>query len=65
MLACAEPGVVYSRLAGELGVSVITVSNVRRRFAESRLDGMVDKPRPGRPKAASRVTGAERDQLRR
>src|SRR5215207_2830352 len=30
VLACSEPGVVYARLADELGVSVMTVHNVRR-----------------------------------
>ena len=65
VLACSEPGVVYARLAEELGVSVMTVHNVRRRFAESRLAGLVDRPRPGRPKAGLAVTDAERDQLQR
>ena len=51
VLACAQPGVVYARLADELGVSVMTVINVRRRFAESRLDGLADRSRSGRPKA--------------
>jgi transposase len=65
VLACAEPGVVYARLADELGVSVMTVHNVRRRFAESRLGGLVDRPRPGRPKADLSLTEAERDELLR
>ena len=39
VLACSEPGVVYARLADELGVSVMTVHNVRRRFFESRWRG--------------------------
>jgi transposase len=65
VLACAEPGVVYARLAEELGVSVMTVHHVRRRFAGSRLAGLVDRPRPGRPKADLSVTDAERDELRR
>ncbi len=65
VLACSEPGVVYARLAGEVGVSVMTVHNVRRRFAESRLDGLIDRPRPGRPKTGLVLTEAERDQLQR
>jgi transposase len=65
VLGCAEPGVVYARLADELGVSVMTVGNVRRRFAESRLAGLVDRPRPGRPKADLSLTDAEQDQLER
>ena len=65
VLACSEPGVVYARLADELGVSVMTVNNVRRRFGESRLAGLVDRPRSGRPKAGLALTEAERDQLKR
>lgn len=64
VLACAEPGVVYSRLADELGVNGQTVINVRRRFAESRLAGLADRPRPGRPKPALSVSDGEADQLR-
>jgi transposase len=63
VLACAEPGVVYARLAAALGVSVMTVINVRRRFSESRLAGLVDRPRPGRPKAGLTLTDVEREQL--
>jgi transposase len=65
VLACCEPGVVYARLAAELGVSVMTVHNVRRRFAGSRLDGLADRPRSGRPKAGLLLSDEERDQLRR
>ncbi len=66
VLACSEaPGVVYARLADELGVNVMTVHNVRRRFAESRLAGLVDRPRSGRPKAGLSLTAAECDQLQR
>jgi transposase len=65
VLACSEPGVVYARLADELGVSVMTVHNVRRRFAESGLTGLVDRPRPGRPKPGLSLTETEQDQLRR
>jgi transposase len=57
--------VVYARLADELGVSVMTVHNVRRRYAESRLAGLVDRPRSGRPKAGLSLTEAEREQLQR
>lgn len=65
VLACSEPGVVYARLADELGVSVMTVHNVRRRFVEFRLAGLVDRPRSGRPKAGLSLSEAERDQLQR
>lgn len=50
VLACAEPDVVYAQLAKRLGVTTMTVSKVRKRFAASRLDGLVDRPRAGRPK---------------
>ena len=65
VLACSEPGVVYARLADELGVSVMTVHNVRRRFAESRLAGLTDRPRSGRPMPGLSLTEEERDQLQR
>src|SRR5215203_2788649 len=42
VLACAEPGVVYEQLAGELGVTTMTVGAWRKRFARSRCDGLVD-----------------------
>jgi transposase len=63
VLACAEPGVVYARLAQRLGVTTMTVINVRKRFAASRLDGLADRPRPGRAKADLVLTQDERDQL--
>jgi transposase len=65
VLACSEPDVVYARLAEEFGVSVMTVNNIRRRFIEARLAGLVDRPRPGRPKASLSLSDTERDQLQR
>ena len=65
VLGCAEPRVVYAELAREVGVSVMTVSNVRARFAAGRLDGLVERSRPGRPKAELVVTDEEREQLAR
>jgi transposase len=63
VLACAEPGVSYARLAERLGVTPMTVINVRRRFAASRLDGLADRPRPGRAKARLVLTEDERVEL--
>ena len=63
VLACSEPGVVYARLADKLGVSVMTVHNVRHRFAETRLAGLFDRPRSGRPKAGLSLSDEERDEL--
>jgi transposase-like protein/transposase len=65
VLACAEPGVVYERVAAELGVTKMTVAKWRKRFVEDRLDGLVDGERPGRPKADLVLTETERAQLMR
>jgi len=48
VLACAE-GLSNNEVAAREGVSQPTVGKWRRRFVESRLDGLVDDPRPGRP----------------
>jgi transposase len=65
VLACAEPGVVYERLAAELGVTTMTVGAWRKRFTRARCDGLVEGRRSGRPKAELVVTDAERAQLTR
>lgn len=65
VLACAEPDAVYAQVARELGVSSMTVSNVRARFVAERVAGLADRPRSGRPKADLVLTGDERDQLQR
>ena len=65
VLRCAEPAVVYERVAAELGVTKMTVAKWRKRFAEERLDGLADGERPGRPKAELMLTDAERAQLTR
>ncbi len=65
VLACAEPGAANARVAAELGTSAVTVGKWRRQFAVAGLAGLADGGRPGRPKAALVLTGAERVQLTR
>src|ERR1035441_88868 len=49
VLSCAE-GRSNTDVAVACGVSAPTVGKWRRRFCELRLDGLVDEPRPGRPR---------------
>ncbi len=48
ILGCAQ-GLSNKAVAEHEGVSQPTVGKWRARFVESRLDGLVDDPRPGRP----------------
>jgi transposase len=52
VLAAAE-GETNTRIAGRLGCSPTTVGKWRARFAERRLDGLHDEPRPGKPRTIS------------
>ncbi len=52
VLACAE-GETNTAVAARVGVSVPTVRRWRSRFAERRLAGLLDEPRPGQPRKIS------------
>ena len=49
VLRCAEGG-ENTAIAGEMRISPATVGRWRRRFAELRLRGLHDEPRPGAPR---------------
>jgi transposase len=49
VLLCAEGGTI-GQVAEHVGTSRNTVSKWRSRFLVSRLDGLSDEPRPGRPR---------------
>jgi transposase len=49
----AAEGRKNMEIARELGVHRPMVTKWRNRFAEQRLDGLVDEPRPGRPRTIS------------
>jgi transposase len=59
VLAAAE-GLSSSQIGRDLGVSVATVRKWRNRFAKDGLDGLVDDPRPGRPRT---ITDAKVDEV--
>jgi transposase len=52
VLACAE-GLDNKAVAERLHLSAATVGKWRSRFVESRLDGLLDEPRPGAPRKIS------------
>jgi transposase len=52
VLAAAE-GPNNTEIAARLAISVSSVRKWRNRFAEHRLDGLSDEPRPGRPRTIS------------
>jgi transposase len=47
VLAAAEPGATNTAIAARLGVTMMTVTKWRNRFAARGLDGLHDEPRPG------------------
>jgi transposase len=49
VLAAAE-GLENKAICAQIGADANTVGKWRRRFAEARLDGLLDEPRPGAPR---------------
>src|SRR5262245_45302030 len=56
----AGEGVNNTEIAARLGLAVGSVRKWRKRFVEQRLDGLVDEPRPGRPRT---VTDAQVEEV--
>lgn len=59
ILACAQ-GAGNREVASGLKITVQTVGKWRRRFAQLRLDGLVDAPRPGQPR---KITDAKVEEV--
>jgi transposase len=55
IVLAAAAGESNARIAQRLGVSRPTVTKWRARFAAQRLDGLLDEPRPGRPRTVSDI----------
>ena len=53
IVLAAAAGAKNTEIAAALGVSRPMVTRWRARFAAERLDGLVDEPRPGRPRTIS------------
>jgi transposase len=51
----AGEGLTSTEIAGRLEVNHQTVRKWRGRFAQQRLDGLIDEPRPGRPRTITDI----------
>jgi transposase len=56
----APQGLKNTEIAERLGVTRPMVTKWRNRFAADRLDGLIDEPRPGRPRT---VTDAQVEEV--
>lgn len=59
IVLCAAEGLENQDICAELGAAANTVGKWRRRFAEHRLDGLLDEPRPGAPRRIGDAEVAE------
>jgi transposase len=59
ILLLAAEGLSNTEIAQQLGCSRPTVILWRRRYAQTGLDGLADKPRPGRPQTVRKDRQAE------
>ena len=53
IVLAAATGLSNSEIAEQLGISRSTVTKSRNHFGEARLEGVMDEPRPGRPRTLS------------
>jgi transposase len=53
VLLCEDPILTGREIADKVGCNPATVSKWRKRFAEHRLDGLIDEPRPGAVRTVS------------
>ena len=53
IVLAAAGGAANHEIAEQLSISRPTVTKWRNRFAEQRLEGLLDEPRPGRPRTVS------------
>jgi transposase len=60
IVLCAAEGLNNTEIAERLGIDRGMATKWRSRFAERRLDGLVDEPRPGRPRT---VTDAQVEEV--
>lgn len=56
VLLCAT-GKTHLAIAEQLKITNVTVGKWRQRFAEKRIEGLLDEPRPGKPR---KITDVER-----